>query len=56
MEMVKCMLNYEKLNGAFCAKVVKTTIYLLNRTPTKDLEDQIPQSQNNTIYIYFLGL
>ena len=40
MEMVRCLMFEEKLPKELWAKAVNTSVYLLNRLPTKALENK----------------
>ncbi|KAH9296642.1 hypothetical protein KI387_040230, partial [Taxus chinensis] len=40
MEMARCMLSTAKLEDQFWAEAVQTVVYLLNRAPTKILQNK----------------
>jgi len=43
MEKVRSMLSNSGLEKNFCAEAIKTTCYLINRSPTTALDDGIPK-------------
>eukprot|EP00253_Pinus_taeda_P032851 PITA_32851 len=43
MERARSMLSGARLGQEFCAKVVETTCYLVNKSPSSVLEDKTPQ-------------
>ena len=42
MEMAKCLLLKRKIPNQFWAEAINTSVYLLNRLPTKALQDMTP--------------
>jgi transposase InsO family protein len=42
MEMARCLLLEKKMPNKLWAEAVNTSVYLLNRLPTKALEDKTP--------------
>lgn len=43
MNMEKCMLREKKLSNKYWAKAISTTVYVLNRSLTANLQDTVPQ-------------
>ncbi|KAH9292781.1 hypothetical protein KI387_042034, partial [Taxus chinensis] len=41
--MARCMLSTAKLEDQFWAEAVQTAVYLLNRAPTKILQNRTPE-------------
>ena len=42
MEMARCLLLERKIPNQFWAEAVNTSVYLLNKLPTKALQDMTP--------------
>jgi hypothetical protein len=42
MEMARCLLLEKKMLNILWAEAVNTSVYLLNRLPTRALEDKTP--------------
>jgi len=43
MDMVRCMLKAKPMPRELWAKAVSTTVYILNRCPTKSVCDKTPE-------------
>jgi len=43
MDMVRCMLKAKQMPKEFWAEAVATVVYILNRCPTKSVQDKTPE-------------
>jgi hypothetical protein len=42
VEMVRCMLKSKGVPSKYWGEAISTTVYLLNRSPTKSLDEKTP--------------